>query len=102
VLLTVQVSNKGDDLPTLSEWDRHVIEHWAVPNEIDFISLSFTPNARAVHECRDFAKSVGGGGVSIVAKVERLSALLHIDDIVAASDGVILSRGTLGLDMPRG
>ena len=100
VLLTVQVSNKGDDLPTLSEWDRHVIEHWAVPNEIDFISLSFTPNARAVHECRDFAKSVGGGGVSIVAKVERLSALLHIDDIVAASDGVILSRGNLGLDMP--
>ena len=28
VLLTVQVSNKGDDLPTLCEWDRHVIKNW--------------------------------------------------------------------------
>ena len=100
VLLTVQVSNKGDDLPTLSEWDRHVIEHWAVPNQIDFISLSFTPNAQAVYECREFVRSVGGEGVSIVAKVERLSALTHIDAIVEASDGVILSRGNLGLDMP--
>ena len=62
VLLTVQVSNKGDDLPTLSEWDRHVIEHWAVPNQIDFISLSFTPNAQAVYECREFVRSVGGEG----------------------------------------
>ena len=84
VLLTVQVSNKGDDLPTLSEWDRHVIEHWAVPNQIDFISLSFTSNVQAVHECREFVRSVGGGGVSIVAKVERLSALTHIDAIVDA------------------
>ena len=100
VLLTVQVSNKGDDLPTLSEWDRHVIEHWAVPNQIDFISLSFTSNVQAVHECREFVRSVGGGGVSIVAKVERLSALTHIDAIVDASDGIILSRGNLGLDMP--
>ena len=45
-------------------------------------------------------RSVGGGGVSIVAKVERLSALTHIDAIVDASDGIILSRGNLGLDMP--
>ena len=49
---------------------------------------------------QEFVRSVGGEGVSIVAKVERLSALTHVDAIVDASDGIILSRGNLGLDMP--
>jgi len=102
VLLTVQVSNKGDDLPTLSEFDIHVIKHWLVPHKIDFLSLSFTPDAAAVHECRALLRELGptGANVNIIAKVERLNALKRIDEIIAAADGVILSRGNLGLDMP--
>ena len=102
VLLTVQVSNKGDSLPTLSEYDRRVIAEWAVPNEIDFISLSFTNSAEDIRACRACLAEAGsfGAGVNVIAKVERLNALLNIDSIVEASDGVILSRGNLGLDMP--
>lgn len=100
VLMTVQVSNKGDDLPALSDWDIHVIKNWLVPNKIDFLSLSFTPNAAAVDECRALLREAGQPNVSILAKVERLNALMRIDEIIAASDGVILSRGNLGLDMP--
>jgi pyruvate kinase len=100
VLLTVQVSNKGDDLPTLSEWDIHVIKNWLVPNNVDFLSLSFTPDAAAVDECRELLREAGAPNVDIIAKVERLNALKHIDEIIAAADGVILSRGNLGLDMP--
>ena len=102
VLLTVQVSNKGDALPTLGEYDTRVIREWAVPNEIDFISLSYCHSAEAVAECRACLAHAGGEGVGVMAKVERLGALRNIDAIVAASDGVILSRGNLGLDMPRG
>ena len=100
VLLTVQVSNKGDDLPVLSEWDCSCIRDWLVPNEIDFISLSFCSDAASVAECRRVLAEAGGEGVGVVAKVERLSALTKIDEIIAASDGVVLSRGNLGLDMP--
>ena len=100
VLLTVQVSNKGDDLPSLSEWDLHIIKNWLVPNNIDFLSLSFTPDAAAVDECRALCAEAGAPNVHIIAKVERLTALKNIDSIIEASDGVILSRGNLGLDMP--
>ena len=100
VLLTVQVSNKGDALPTLGEYDLRVIREWAVPNEIDFISLSYCHDADSIEACRACLEHAGGEGVGVVAKVERLGALRNIDAIVAASDGVILSRGNLGLDMP--
>ena len=100
VLLTVQVSNKGDALPTLGEYDKRVIREWAVPNEIDFISLSYCHSAEAVEECRACLAHAGGEGVGVIAKVERLGALRNIDAVVASSDGVILSRGNLGLDMP--
>ena len=98
VLLTVQVSNKGDDLPCLSAWDERVIREWLVPNRVDFISLSYCPDAQSVNECR--AILAGAANVGVVAKVERLKALRNIDEIIAAADGVVLSRGNLGLDMP--
>jgi pyruvate kinase len=100
VLLTVQVSNKGDDLPCLSAWDERVIREWLVPNRVDFISLSYCPDAQSVNECRAILADAGAANVGVVAKVERLKALRNIDEIIAAADGVVLSRGNLGLDMP--
>jgi pyruvate kinase len=101
VLLTVQVANKqGEDMPTLSEWDRRVVKEWAAPNEVDFVSVSFTPDAAAIRECKELLADAGIPGTKVLAKVERLAALRNVDEIVAAADGVILSRGNLGLDMP--
>ena len=80
VLLTVQVSNKGDALPTLGE-GLTLIREWAVPNEIDFISLSYCHSAEAVAECRACLAHAGGEGVGVVAKVERLGALRTIDEM---------------------
>ena len=42
VLLTVQVSNKGDDLPTLCDWDVHVIKHWGGGPYTSLPSFTFT------------------------------------------------------------
>ena len=52
VLLTVQISNVGEKLPTISRHDENDIVNWGVKNNVDFISLSFTDSAEDVRKCR--------------------------------------------------
>lgn len=92
------LSNKQNDLPLLSHYDRTCLQQLAAEFEIDFISLSYTRTAQDVLEARQFLDSIGLNNTKILAKIESRQALLNFMGILEEADGVIISRGNLGLD----
>ena len=67
---------------------------------VDLVALSFVQTASDLKEARQLIAGAGGGDVPLVAKLERPQALEHLDEILAACDGVMVARGDLGLEMP--
>jgi pyruvate kinase len=67
---------------------------------IDLIGLSFVQTADDLGQARAAATAAGVSGAQFIAKLERPSALANLESIVAASDGVMVARGDLGLEMP--
>ncbi|KAJ1685922.1 hypothetical protein LUZ63_017312 [Rhynchospora breviuscula] len=99
-IFTLHAAQVRIDLPTLSETDKQIISTWGVHNKVDIISLSFTRHAEDVRELRAFLKSHNLGDTQIFAKVEDFEGLEHFDEILQEADGIILSRGDLGIDLP--
>jgi pyruvate kinase len=67
---------------------------------IDMVAVSFVQTERDLQQARQLLARAQVSGVPLVAKLERPEALKHLDDIVAASDAVMVARGDLGLEMP--
>ncbi|KAK4481140.1 hypothetical protein RD792_012018 [Penstemon davidsonii] len=100
-LFTLHASQIRIELPTLSAADKQVISSWGVKNKIDFLSLSYTRHAEDVREARDFLSKLGDlSQTQIFAKIENVEGLTHFDEILKEADGIILSRGNLGIDLP--
>jgi pyruvate kinase len=64
---------------------------------VDVVAVSFIASAEEMHEVR---KLVGDRPVKLIAKIERKEAMKNITEIIAASDGVMIARGDLGVEMP--
>ncbi|XP_062202150.1 pyruvate kinase 1, cytosolic-like [Phragmites australis] len=99
-LFTLHCSQIHIDLPTLSDEDKDVIRKWGAPNKIDFLSLSYTRLAEDVRQAREFLSTLGLSQTQIFAKIENVEGLNHFDEILEEADGIILSRGYLGIDLP--
>ena len=73
---------------------------YAVEHGVDFIALSFVRAADDLRELRRLLDRIPGGDrVAIVAKIERREAIENIDEILRASDAVMVARGDLGLEL---
>ncbi|KAI7732404.1 hypothetical protein M8C21_019882 [Ambrosia artemisiifolia] len=100
-LFTLHASQVHIDLPTLTDKDKENINTWGVRNKIDFLSLSYTRHAEDVREAREFLSKLGDlSQTQIFAKIENVEGLTHFDEILQEADGIILSRGNLGIDLP--
>ncbi|KAL1330429.1 hypothetical protein HN51_047655 [Arachis hypogaea] len=100
-LYTLHVSQIRIDLPTLTDKDKEVISTWGLQNNIDFLSLSYTRHAEDVRHAREFLSKFGDlKQTQIFAKIENIEGLTHFDEILREADGIILSRGNLGIDLP--
>ncbi|KAF2289799.1 hypothetical protein GH714_038679 [Hevea brasiliensis] len=100
-LFTLHASQIRIDLPTLSDKDKEVISTWGVQNKIDFLSLSYTRHAEDVRQARECLSKLGDlYQTQIFAKIENVEGLTHFDEILQEADGIILSRGNLGIDLP--
>jgi len=93
------LSNLQNDLSCLTVFDRQAIEALAKEFEVDFVSLSFCRSVEDIQEARDFLQSIKMDNVRVLAKCETRQSLLNFRSLVHASDGVIISRGNLGLDV---
>ena len=87
----------GLSAAALTERDRiHIIE--AVRLDADYIAVSFPRNADDIKEARILLKAAGGNP-GIIAKIERTEAIANLDEIIQASDAIMIARGDLGVEI---
>lgn len=67
---------------------------------IDYVALSFVKSAQDIHELRELLKKRGHPEVKIIAKIERHEAVENLEEIAKASDGLMVARGDLGIEIP--
>jgi len=98
-------SRKGLNLPGIklgisafTDHDRACLE-FALRHSVDAVSQSFVENAADINAVRNAAKAFGKQPF-IIAKIERIDALANIDEILKVSDGIMVARGDLGVEVP--
>ncbi len=94
------VSVPGVDLKTPSTTEKDFKDIlFGLEEEVDFIALSFVREAEDVLRVRKFIKKKGTE-IPLIAKIEKREAWEHLDKILAVSDGLMVARGDLGIEVP--
>lgn len=85
-------------LPALTEKDWEDLR-FGIEQNVDFVALSFIRTAEEIDEVREFLRKKKSD-IRIVTKIETRHAVRNIDAIIAASDGIMVARGDLGMEIP--
>lgn len=85
-------------LPALTSKDVEDII-FGLANEIDFIAASFARKATDILEVRRIVEEAGAN-VRIIAKIENREGLNNLEEILEVSDGIMIARGDLGVEIP--
>ncbi|WP_395801957.1 pyruvate kinase [Daejeonella sp.] len=94
----VNLPNTKVSIPSLTEEDLDNLE-FALKNDVEWIGLSFVRSAEDIIELkRIIARS--GNAARVIAKIEKPEAIDNIDEIIEVTDGVMVARGDLGVEMP--
>jgi len=93
----INLQGGGLSAPALTDKDKRDIISAAKINA-DFVAVSFPRSASDVIECRKLLRDAGGHG-AIVSKIERAEALDVIDEIIEASEVIMVARGDLGVEI---
>ena len=94
----VNLPNTKVSIPSLTPEDRDNLE-FVLKNDVEWIGLSFVRNAEDIIELKEIIKE-RGKTAKVIAKIEKPEAIANIDAIIAVSDGVMVARGDLGVEMP--
>lgn len=86
-------------LPGVTERDiRHI--HFGLEQKIEIIAVSFVRNGDDIRKVRAILQENNAGHVQIISKIENNEGIDDIDDIIEASDGIMVARGDLGVEVP--
>ena len=85
-------------MPFISDKDREDIL-FGIKNNFDFIAASFVSTADDIKEIRKMLNK-HNSQTKIIAKIENYHGVEHIDDIINASDGIMIARGDMGVEIP--
>jgi pyruvate kinase len=94
----VNIRGKSAALPSITEKDWQDIA-FGVDHRVDFIALSFVKRGLAIEELQHYLRGQKAP-IDILAKIESAEAIPYIDEILAASDGIMIARGDLGAELP--
>eukprot|EP00918_Siedleckia_nematoides_P053421 GHVU01116731.1.p1 GENE.GHVU01116731.1~~GHVU01116731.1.p1 ORF type:complete len:517 (+),score=131.72 GHVU01116731.1:164-1714(+) len=95
----MNLPNVRVDLPCISEKDKNDILSFGIPNGCNFVAASFVQNADDVRSIRQIL-GPRGRHIRIIPKIENVEGLLNFDEILAESDGIMVARGDLGMEIP--
>jgi len=95
----INVPDVDLSMPYLSQKDREDIA-FGVRNGIDFVAASFARTADDMLEVRRLFSQEGRSNVNIIAKIENMQGVQNIDEILRVSDGIMVARGDLGVEIP--
>jgi len=94
----VNLPNTKVSIPSLTPEDRENLE-FVLENDVEWIGLSFVRKAEDIVELKQII-SERGKTARVIAKIEKPEAIANIDEIIAASDGIMVARGDLGVECP--
>lgn len=86
-------------LPGITEQDKKDIL-FGIEQEFDYVAASFVRDAKVIKEIRRLLDENGGKDIGIIAKIENAEGVENIDEIIQASDGIMVARGDLGVEIP--
>ena len=95
----VNIPNVHLDMPHMSDRDRSDIL-FGIENDVDFIAASFVRCADDVKNMRKFIDYNGGHAIRIISKIENLEGVDNFEEILALSDGIMVARGDMGVEIP--
>jgi pyruvate kinase len=91
----INVPGRALPISALTEKDRRDLDH-ALSIGVDYVALSFVQRPEDVEEARAIIK----GRAGVISKIEKPSAIDHLDAIIALSDALMVARGDLGVELP--
>ncbi len=92
----VNFPNTVIDIDVITKKDKKDIA-WGIENKVDYFAISFVQNKRDMEHARELLGDYKG---KLIAKIEKFDAVANIDEIVEASDGLMVARGDLGIEVP--
>ncbi|TKV90834.1 hypothetical protein SEVIR_9G055400v4 [Setaria viridis] len=94
------VRERNAMLPTISSKDWIDID-FGIAEGVDFIAVSFVKSAEVINHLKSYiAARSRGSDIGVIAKIESIDALKNLEEIIRASDGVMVARGDLGAQIP--
>ncbi|KAL5537999.1 hypothetical protein UlMin_045939 [Ulmus minor] len=90
---------RNNELPTLSAKDWDDIE-FGISEGIDFVAMSFVNGADSVLSLKNYLTTKSSRSIQVLAKIESLESLQKLEEIVESSDGIMVARGDLGVEIP--
>ena len=95
----VNIPNAELSLPAITDRDREDI-FFGIAVGVDYVAASFIQNGEAVREIRKLLSENGGERIAIISKIESAMGVKNFDDILEASNAIMVARGDLGIEMP--
>ncbi len=99
-------NNKGINLPTaavsapsLTEKDKADLAY-GMDLGVDYVALSFVRSALDIHQLRSHMPASLVESIKVISKIEKPQAIAELEDIIAVSDGIMIARGDLGVELP--
>lgn len=95
----INIPDVNLSMPYLSEKDRSDIL-FGISQDVDFIAASFVQCREDITQLRKLLDKNGGGDIKIISKIENRQGVENIDDIIEVSDGIMVARGDMGVEIP--
>ncbi len=99
-------NNKGINLPTaavsapsMTQKDKTDLA-FGLELDVDYVALSFVRSALDIHQLRSQIPREQVDDIKIISKIEKPQAIAELDEIIAVSDGIMIARGDLGVELP--
>ena len=87
------------ELETITENDKFILENFAIPSDVDFVSVSFCRSAADLKTCREVL-GLKGRDIRLIAKIENHEGINNLEEIMQEADGIMIARGDLGMEIP--
>ncbi len=95
---TINLPSISFDIKFLSNYDKEIIK-FAVEMQIDYLALSHVKEELDILDVNDLLIGLNDNEIQLISKIENRTALEQIDKILKVSDGIIISRGDLGIEL---